>query len=808
MHGGPGGENAEATGDPCHASEVSPAGALLTIRNGSAASIDWLTPNTAAAVEFLRIIATEGPWVLTAIAEDGRTGTRTFRPSLERQLVDWIAQQNGAAKRNVYFMVAEPLRDLAKKAAKQDVARSRWLWADLDPRAREPLEQEKARAVALLADRRPQDVPEPTLVVDSGGGMQAFWRLAEPLADLVELEARNRWLARKLEADGSCWNMDRVMRLPGTVNWPNAKKRRKGRVAALARLCEGWPERTYPAAAFGRVDDQPAAAPMAGRTASPTKPRALWPDDLDLSRLTEVARDRVSAVAVHGPTPEHDFGGDRSKAVHYVACELVRAGVPDEQIAGLLLNPELGIHAHIRDQKGDRLKYVVRQVDQAREAVAKEPAETGSGGDFERGKEGQILATQPNLRLALAKLGVAVSHNRFADRPLIEGPDGQPQRYLGDREIDDLYLQIDERFRFRPAMDFFQKVITTTAWRAGFHPVLDYLDGLSWDGTPRLGRWLVSYGRAEDSEYVRTVGELVLVAAVRRVRRPGAKFDEMLVLEGEQGKLKSTALAVLAVKSDWFSDDLPLNADSKTVIERLAGKWIVEAGELKGMRKGDIDNLKSFLSRQTDRARLAYGRMASEVKRSCVIVGTTNNQKYLKDQTGNRRFWPVRVDQFDLAALAADRDQLWAEAVERERRWQGDVRLPAELWAVAAAQQEERRMADGVELELEQRLAGCVGKVRCTDVYDLLRVRMEARTQEWLENVTSAMARLGWEKTKLRFDGSPPAWCYAKGTKADRMKMLKACFGEGGMQLVAAKDTNTLEAERQAEAERQSAMPF
>ena len=211
-----------------------------------------------------------------------------------------------------------------------------------------------------------------------------------------------------------------------------------------------------------------------------------------------------------------------------------------------------------------------------------------------------------------------------------------------------------------------------------------------WDGVPRIDRWLVTYGGAKDSDYVRAVGALVLVAAVRRVRSPGCKFDEMLVLENpEQGTDKSSALQALAVNPEWFSDNLPLGLPPKETIEALSGHWIMEVSELQGMRKSDIEKVKAFLSRQTDRARMAYDRTTTEARRQCVIIGTTNSDKYLRDLTGNRRIWPVRVDRFDLEALKRDRDQLWAEAAAREASG-ASIRLPEELWAAAAAEQAER----------------------------------------------------------------------------------------------------------------------
>src|SRR5262249_61625370 len=121
-----------------------------------------------------------------------------------------------------------------------------------------------------------------------------------------------------------------------------------------------------------------------------------------------------------------------------------------------------------------------------------------------------------------------------------------------------------------------------------------------------------------------------------------------------------------AVNEDWFGDDLPLNVDEKKVIETLHGRWIVEAAELSGLKKADVEHLKAFLSRQIDRSRMAYGRLPIEAPRQCVVIGTTNKSEYLRDVSGNRRFWPVRIWRFDLNALSRARRQVGAEAAGRE----------------------------------------------------------------------------------------------------------------------------------------------
>lgn len=222
--------------------------------------------------------------------------------------------------------------------------------------------------------------------------------------------------------------------------------------------------------------------------------------------------------------------------------------------------------------------------------------------------------------------------------------------------------------------------------------VVDYLTSIVWDGTPRLERWLIDCAGAEDTPYVRAVSRSMLVAAVRRVRTPGCAFDQLPVLSGPQGSGKSSALRMLAVDDDWFTDDLPLHdADVRRIIEATTGKWIVEAGELKSLLREseesddeDVDpsmTLKAFLSCTHDEARMAYAGEMSRVPRQFVVVGTTCELDYLTDATGNRRILPVPVQRFDLDRLRAVRDQLWAEAVVAEATGESirlaDVKVPS-----------------------------------------------------------------------------------------------------------------------------------
>ena len=200
------------------------------------------------------------------------------------------------------------------------------------------------------------------------------------------------------------------------------------------------------------------------------------------------------------------------------------------------------------------------------------------------------------------------------------------------------------------------------------HPIREYLKGLpEWDGVKRLDTLLITYLGAEDSEYVRAVTRKALVAAVARVTEPGIKFDQMLVLNGAQGIGKSTLFSKLG--GQWFSDALSIaDMRDKTAAEKLQGYWIVEVGELAGIKKVDEETLKSFLSRQDDKYRAAYGYAVEDHPRQCIIVGSTNKTTgFLRDLTGNRRFWPVKVPGSDGLKPwdLKDVDQIWAEALVR-----------------------------------------------------------------------------------------------------------------------------------------------
>ena len=258
-------------------------------------------------------------------------------------------------------------------------------------------------------------------------------------------------------------------------------------------------------------------------------------------------------------------------------------------------------------------------------------------------EEGDPKRTYSNARAAITALGVACSYDVFHDRMLVAGhPINEWAGELSDAVNVMLRQIIIDQFGFDPGKDNISDAATELCLENRFDPIVDYLAGLKWDGTPRLDQWLTTYLGAEDLDLNQAIGRLTLVAAVRRARKPGSKFDHILTLEGVEGTMKSTSIVTLAGIEN-FSDQTILTASDKEQQELVRGTWIFEIADLAGMRRAEVEKIKAFASRTHDRARPAYGRRRVDAPRRCIFIATTNEDEYLQSQTGNRRFWPVKT---------------------------------------------------------------------------------------------------------------------------------------------------------------------
>ena len=648
---------------------------------------------------------------------------------------------------DIYFVAGDLIDpDKLGKPAKTEMRGSRMAWVDLDPEKgmTDAVELDQWRS-KKLNELESSGLPKPHIIVCSGRGLWCFWRLSRE-ADAAEAEAINRALAQRLEGD-ACHSIDHVARVPFTRN------SKTGAIGFVIREIEGEIEPE----SLPRFDPILNLSPVVASDIDIGEPLTSL-DDLDQWNVDP----RLRRIIEHGRDPGNPKNGDDSRSAWLWECllGLMRHGVPDGTILAILLDRRWKISDSVYDSSRGARDYASRQIERARECLS----------DFVRNEKCAIVRdNQQNVKLALSKLNIALSYDSFANRSQLEGLDDFGLT-LDDDAVRRMWFLVDEKFGFRPNKQFFWEAVLDIARRASFHPVRNYLAGLQWDGTPRLDQWLTDAG-AQESPYVRAVSAVTMIAAVRRVREPGVKFDEMLVLEGSQGAGKSTALAILAGDSAWFTDHCPVNADGREAMEALSGKWIVEAGELAGLRKASSEKLKSFMSRSTDTGRPAYGRLTQAAPRQCVIIGTTNSAAYLSDGTGNRRFWPVKIDRFDLETLARDRDQLWAEAAAREAAGES-IRLDPTLWAEAAAEQESRRVEDPIVSALAAYLGDVTGKIRSTDVWTMLDIPL-AQQSAMSKPVSNAMQELGWNRKKLRFGGKNPEWGYERGNADERRHRLR-----------------------------------
>jgi putative DNA primase/helicase len=415
----------------------------------------------------------------------------------------------------------------------------------------------------------------------------------------------------------------------------------------------------------------------------------------------------------------------------------------------------------------------ISSLDEARQQRESEAwrAELAPSGKGYLGDERNILIA---LRGAPQLLGIT-RYNEFSLEielarlpPWRSATDASPWNETDDTQLTAWLQRQDIKVRSRGAV---ADSVIVVARDHAYHPVRSYLSALQWDGEDRIAQFGTRYlGARGNLQYLSAVCMRFLISAAARIFEPGCQADHVLVLEGPQGIGKTSAARALAVTPQWFAGDLP-EIHSKDSRLQLLGRWIIEIAELKAIRSTELEVQKSFITQTHDTFRPPYGRRTAQFPRQCVFIATTNESEYLRDRTGNRRYWPVKCTAIDVPALTRDRDQLWAQAVVLYRGAAAWHLTEAEATLASAEQQERVHVS---ELEQDVRtyvdaLADDEVTVRDVLVYGL---RLDPDKPGYAEAarklgpaVAEALEHCGWQKTGRR--GKQRRTTYQRVDKGD-----------------------------------------
>jgi predicted P-loop ATPase len=369
-----------------------------------------------------------------------------------------------------------------------------------------------------------------------------------------------------------------------------------------------------------------------------------------------------------------------------------------------------------------------------------------------KGATGKPLPVLANAVIALkAEMPNAFAYDEMLRGAILAQPLDEAEQDFKPRPITDIDVAIVQKHLQhlglgRLSKDTTHQAVDVRAYECRFHPVRDYLRNLQWDGTARISKLLPTYFGAERTDYAAAIGKMFLISMVARILDPGCKVDHMVVLEGKQGTFKSTACQILG--GDFFSDGLPDVSAGKDVSHHLCGKWLIEVSEMHAMNRAETARLKAFITRQVERYRPSHGRKEVIQPRQCVFIGTTNRDVYLKDETGGRRFWPIKTGRIDLEALARDRDQLFAEAVHQYqsgKQWWPDKDFERQH---IAPEQAARYEADVWQDNIAEYLK-TKSKVTTGDVArDALHIETPRLGRAEQNRISAALDQLGWHRER------------------------------------------------------------
>jgi hypothetical protein len=518
----------------------------------------------------------------------------------------------------------------------------------------------------------------------------------------------------------------------------------------------GWKEfRALYEPVGARREPQPvtaAAAATVTATAQPNnhtaakEPEETEEPEIPFDERLSVARELTKQLIDSGES--HKLYGSRENPAPYLVA--LAALTPIEQAAARRV---------LREKF--KSNFIVKEWDlQLRHEIARCQKQNQRTTPYILNDEGALRCGVANAITMLGQLPIA--WNSFSCRAFLTGrsPWGSEGNWTDYDDIKAAEWCQHQGLHIPPTVAMDASLAVAKDRKPYHHPVVEYLKGLTWDKEPRINHWLTDYLGVKNDDYSRAVAAKWMISAVRRVFEPGCQADYTIVLEGTQGKRKSTALRTL-IGSEWFSDDIT-DIGSKDSAIQLQGKWVVELAELDAFRRAEITTIKAWLVRREDHFRPPYGRRAEDFPRQNVFAASTNKDDWGMDDTGLRRFWPIRCGEIRIDALAAVRDQLWAEAyarhTEKEATYFSDF-----MEGRAAEQQDERQSIDVWQERVIEAARSITLNSSGASVHEILtwmKVPIERQDQSHAARVGRCLRIAKWERRQVR-DGDARVWKYS-----------------------------------------------
>jgi Virulence-associated protein E len=694
-----------------------------------------------------------------------------------------LAKQADIKHEHLFFHVATVRSTWTSgtTATKEQILECSYLWGDCDATkyggndavgAAKHYDSEGFRVRAAIDEGLGRLGILPCATWRSGAGWQFLIKLDRAISP-SEAETLVGRLHVALGFEPVVRNCNRILRVPGSINWKHGKDGRVPSLClplsladsvtkiddvrqALANIAE--PVKQANAASALKIDWSKVKQPGWLKSA------ADLPDDAPAKLKHIIAHTgnlkELNTDLIHLGLLTKGYGS-WSDVTQAIAAIFKFCNHTPEQIAEVLL-ADLPCNQHVAKQK-DKERAIERAITRSHDPATKSNVSThwpgGQDSDTAKPRKGIL-----NTIEAIKRIGVTCTYDEFRQKEYWTGHadktfDGEVQ----DAAVTVMRRNICQKFHFYPGPADTRDAITDACHDSKSNPVLNYFAGLSWDGTPRLDKMLHKYLGAEDTLLNAAIGRKLMCAIVRRAKRPGCKYDHQVVLQSSQGVRKSTFCEDLAVFPDLFTDAGDLSADIKHQMEIGQGKQIIEFPEHSGFSRAARERNKAALSRKRDRARMAYAHYATDIPRQWVPIATINPGGYLNDPTGERRYWHVAVKKYDRDAFLADKDQIYAEAVVQEPNenlWLDTPALEQAHDAIVATAKEPNALVDdladldgeewetgrdkiagGWVIHREERVSNNTvrGKL-CIMGTDALRIR------DLGKRISEAMMALGWDK--------------------------------------------------------------